>query len=146
MKFEFFLPLQIEPKQGDRSCLLRAKSGKQFVHHYRAAAVQRNMNALAILAAPYRPVRPLEGPVRATFCFQFPFLASHSKRFRASMQPKDTKPDLENLCKNLNDVLEASGFFHNDAQVAELTISKCWTDSPGVHVRLETIDPVHPIQ
>jgi crossover junction endodeoxyribonuclease RusA len=140
VSIEFFIAYQIQPKQGDRSRIIGSK-GKSFVQHYQPAKVRNNARDLALLMAPHRPATPLEGPLRMELTFQWSWPKSMSKRKRArGLVYRETKPDCENLLKQLNDVMERSGFFRNDAQIADLHVRKVWTDSPGVQVTLSRLE------
>lgn len=110
------VPLEAEPKQGDRSRIVTGK-GKSFVAHYQPAKVKQFSRNLAALLAPHRPKEPLDGPVCIEIVFGYPWPASASKRSReAGIAPKTTKPDLDNLEKAIMDVLQSSGFIVNDSR------------------------------
>jgi|CXWL01.1.fsa_nt_gi Holliday junction resolvase RusA-like endonuclease len=143
MSLEFFVPCNIEPKQGDRVRIASTKAGKRFAMHYTPGKVKRNAGNLAAIIAPHRPSEPLRGPLKLSVIFQYAWRAGASKKAReAKLQPKDKKPDLDNCIKQLLDVMQSCGFFVNDSQVADLHAKKVWTTTPGVFVKLETIvDP-----
>jgi len=75
-------------------------------------------NAERIMADLYahRPGKPIEGPVEVHIvCNYGP---------RTIWQWRTKAPDVENVAKQVNDCLEAIGFFANDAQVARLVVEK----------------------
>lgn len=136
---EFFIPCVIVAKQGDRS-MIAGKAGSRWIRHYTPSAVKANANELARLMAPYRPVVPLCGPIRLEILAGFPWRKSESKSRRlAGCQPKDTKPDADNIAKQVCDVLQRSGFFANDSQIASLLVSKVWCDAPGLQVVISKV-------
>lgn len=49
-------------------------------------------------------------------------------------EPKTTKPDVDNLAKLILDAMTKSRYWKDDNQVAELSISKHWSEIPGVYV------------
>jgi Holliday junction resolvase RusA-like endonuclease len=121
---EMFVPMLLEPKQSDRSRIIRTKSAA----------------TMASLIAPWVPARPLEGPLRLTVDFYYPWRKSESKKAQAGgMLAKTTKPDIDNLFKNLADTMQASCFFVNDSQLADVRIRKWWHRHPGIEVKLETV-------
>lgn len=137
---EFFVPCNIEPKQGDRVRIAQSKGGKRFAMHYTPGKVKKNAGNLAAIIAPHRPAEPMQGPLRLSVIFQYAWRASESKKTKEKpFAYKDKKPDIDNLMKQISDVLQATGFVVNDAQFADVTLKKVWTVTPGVHVRIETI-------
>lgn len=137
----FTIPYICKAKQGDRARVIAAKSGRTFVQHYPTAETRENAESLASLIVPHRPDMPMAGPVRLDLTFRFPWRKSDSRKQRqAGSRPKDTKPDWDNLGKQVSDVLEASGFFANDSQIAEVHLVKLFTDSPGIDVVLQELE------
>lgn len=83
---------------------------------------------------------PVEGPMSLELDLVWPFLTSHSKRFRA--QPVawyTTKPDCDNLAKAITDQMVRAGYFANDARIAVLTVTKRHGEQPGVRIVLRTL-------
>lgn len=129
---EFFIPFEVQPKQGDRSCVLNGR-----VKHYQPKKVTSNANALVLLSNQYRPLEPLTGPLKMELRFYSNWRTSDSKKVRATGKAyQDTKPDWDNLCKQICDCLQASGFFKNDSQLADIHVMKLRTNTPGVFVKL----------
>lgn len=136
MEVSFEIPYTVKAKQGDRSGVARPKGRKPFVRHWTPDDVAKNAENLAALVAPYRPAKPLEGPLYLLLRVHYPWRKAESKKRRERAQWKDTKPDVDNIAKQLCDVLQASGFFVNDAQIACLTVKKLWTERPSVVVKI----------
>lgn len=140
MIVEFTIAWVVEPKQGGMTRII-SSGGKHFARRYQPVKVKRNAETLALLMAPHRPAVPLDGPIRAHYEFKYGWLSSHGKKVRALGKLwKDTRPDTGNLAKNLEDVLERTGFVTNDARICAVRIEKYFCDSPGLFVRLTTID------
>ena len=137
----FEIPFTLAAKQADRSRIATGRGGKQFVHHYQPSKVTNNAKSLAALCAPHRPAVPLDGPLSMELYVVFPWLQKHSPRHRKSgLLPKDTKPDWDNLGKQISDVLAACGFYTNDSRLSDVRIRKRFGDTPYVQV---TIDQDH---
>ncbi len=131
----FSIPFAVGAKQGDRSRVVTPRTGKPFVRHYPDPKTKRNAQALEALCLPYVPAQPLEGPLCVKLHAYYPWRKSESKRNRARGEiPKDTKPDADNIAKQVLDVLEAMGFFANDSQVTHLEVHKAWTVRPSLAV------------
>jgi len=112
---QFRIPMLPEPKQGDRSCIVRGPGGRQFIHHYTPSKVKKNADALYLFACQYRPSTPFKGPVWLSLTFRYPWRKKDSRKVRAlNERPKDTKPDWDNLCKQVCDVLQRAGYFRDD--------------------------------
>ena len=76
----------------------------------------------------------ISGPVRLKLTFVMPIPKSASKKTRhlmlANMIRHTTKPDLTNLTKLLEDVLEKANVFSNDSQVVEHDTVKIYGEIP----------------
>ena len=132
----FVIPWQVQPKQADRA--VRAGA---FIRHYQPKRVTDNAKALILLAAQHAPKEPMEGPLRLTVTFEFPWRASESKKRRESGPMwKDTRPDVDNLTKQLADALESAGFFTNDAQIAYLEVCKLFGFAGRTLVEIEELE------
>ena len=137
---DFFIPHIARPKQGDRVRVVAPKKGKPFAAHYTPKDVKENAAVLAALMRPFVPAKPLEGPLSLALVFVFSWRKSESKKNIAmGSRWKDTKPDCDNLQKNICDVMERMGFYVNDSQLADVHVRKLWADSPGVDVSLREL-------
>ena len=139
---EFFVPYEVKPK-GNSKKIVRMGRFTKLVEPPKSKA---NAAALTMLCAAHSPAKPLDGPVAASYRFQYAWRVQDTKR-RAKGKlpttvPKDTSPDLGNLVKQLDDVMEAGGFVANDAQIWMHSVSKVWADRPGVWVKLEAMGDV----
>ena len=84
---------------------------------------------------------PYIGPVSVHIEFSYPWRKAEPKKNRVDGRKwKNTKPDLDNSAKTLIDCLAKRGHFSDDAQIAELTVMKVWSDSPGTRIKIEPLD------
>lgn len=118
--------------------ILKRRDGSQFVGRSmdsKATAVRQ------FLAAHFnlnRPPSRFEGPVRLRIEWVSPWRSAEPKRERAKGEKLcDRRPDCDNLCKLVLDVLTQAGFWVDDAQVADLRLVKKWGDRPGIGIRIE---------
>jgi crossover junction endodeoxyribonuclease RusA len=93
-----------------------------------------------------RPWWPMTGAIEVTLDFVFPHPKSHYGTGRnagvlkaTAPLHKATKPDSDKLARAALDAIVAAGVLRDDAQVAELHVSKTYGDQPGLHVRVEAI-------
>lgn len=82
----------------------------------------------------FKPSRKLRGPLRLYVKWCYPMRNS-----KVDGQYKDTKPDLDNAQKLLQDCMTSVGFWCDDAQIASLICEKFWADIPGIYIRVEKI-------
>jgi len=128
---EFFIPVKVLPKQS-------ARFGKG--HARRDPRIDANAKALAAYAMQYKPAAPLEWALRVHLTFHHSWTCRHSARTqRAGRQWKATRPDLDNLAKQVLDVLESAGFYDDDGQIADLHLRDFYADDDGVQVLIEEL-------
>ena len=126
---------------------MRARHGRTkggFSVTYKAAAQRQAENNLIGLLAQHRPAVPLEGPVhlKMTAFLPIPMSWSGKKITQAEtgrLRPT-TKPDLDNLAKNLKDCLTVTGFWRDDKQVTDLTATKRYNDGQGPRWEVEILE------
>lgn len=143
----FWSPVAVAPKQSARWFIQRRR-GKTVRGFRRDRRVERNAQQLAAYARQHAPAAPLAGPLRLRLIVvSAPRVADRNEAGAnwACWRWRDSKPDLDNLTKQICDVLEHCGYFAvGDQQVVELSAMKCWhARGPGVLVELERIDPWH---
>lgn len=127
---EFSIPYEVQPKQSMRAGIVNGK-----IRTWQPSKVTRNANRLALHAALHRPPAPLDGPLFLFVTFRWPWPKSAPKWQRdLGRYPRDTKPDFDNCCKQVCDVLETAGYYLNDSQIAEATIRKVWADQGGIEI------------
>lgn len=91
---------------------------------------------------------PMDGPVSVTLSFLFARPASHV-RTNGAVKPSApsvvaVRYDVDNLAKAVLDVLTTRRVWHDDAQVARLTVTKAYAALPmtaGCFVTIATLEP-----
>ncbi len=108
------------------------------VRFFKKAKVRIAEDFLAFLLRPHVPEAPFTGPVALEARWTFPYRKSERKAtVRAGLEvPHTSRPDLDNLEKNLLDVMTRLRFWEDDSQVADKRTSKCWGPRPGIWVRV----------
>jgi Holliday junction resolvase RusA-like endonuclease len=98
--------------------------------------------ALGIAASEVRPKVIISGPISVKLEFVFPRTKSmiwkNKPMFRV---PKDTKPDIDNLCKSVFDALNGI-LFVDDSQICECRASKyiaSGNEQPRVIITIEAM-------
>lgn len=129
---EFFEPL-IPPNVTHNDLMAVArKGGKAAI--IKSAALNSVESKWESYLAKHAPQKPLEGPIVAEVRICWPTGGNH-----AQGEPKDTKPDLDNVEKTLWDVMQKLGYFKGDQQIVYKTTSKMWSDPAGIYVRMEEV-------
>lgn len=135
----FHLPIT-PPKATSQSAgkrLVVVNGRPMFFKNQKAQSAE---NDLTLLASKHAPPVPLEGPLSLSIDFAFPWRASEpKKRIALGRVPHTSKPDCSNIVKMLEDVLTKLGFWKDDSQVAELHVSKAWSDKVGITVEIKPI-------
>lgn len=133
------ITINIIPKAQMRARHGRTKTGASVT--YKAEAQRRAEDNLCAALMPYRPERPLEGPLSLKVTAYLPVPMSWSgKRISLAETGKllpATKPDLDNLCKHICDSLTAIGFWLDDKQVVKLEAGKLYNDGAGPRWEIE---------
>jgi len=80
---------------------------------------------------PHRPAVPFEGPLRVNVTFLFP-----TKNKKLWGYAKATRPDVDNIAKLFLDCMTACGFWHDDSQIASLTLRKGYNSNAIVLVEV----------
>ena len=89
------------------------------------------------LLLPHQPSAPFDGSVSLIVTFIWPWLKSHSNKFKAQgLQFHTSKPDCTNFIKTLEDRLVALRFITDDRSVADLRVRKFWGHRPGIKVEI----------
>jgi Holliday junction resolvase RusA-like endonuclease len=80
----------------------------------------------------HKPPAPVDGPLCVTLAFTLPRPASLPKRVE---YPMAHRRDVDNLAKGVMDAA-AGLIYRDDAQIVDLSVSKRFGASPGVHIRV----------
>ena len=104
----------------------------------RILALKREAASAAVATAV-----PLSGPVGVTFGYYFPATqegAADMRRHGVAMRRKTSKPDVDNIGKNLLDCMTRAGFFTDDSAVALIHAEKFEvTGRPRISVRVRQL-------
>ncbi len=139
---EFFykcIPSTTTAQAGNRIFFNR-KTGRQFIgKDPKTKAVQKEYG---LAFSKWKPKLPLSGPLKLEVEIIWPFKKATPKYVRARGKVhRDTKPDCDNIMKQISDALEWAGYFHvGDQQISELTCKKFHGEDSGIKVRLEELE------
>lgn len=113
----FILPITPTAQQRPR----HARIGGHDVT-YKSESQKANERTLEAYLLPHRPKTPLSGPLELSFCAIFPIPRSWTKKRReAALWGRmwhTSKPDTDNIAKQLKDAMTRLGFWQDDRQVA----------------------------
>lgn len=135
-----------------RAFAMRMGNGKFQARVFDAGTAEGWKSCVVAAAHPHRPAKPIDGPVSLELNFIFRRPKAHYYTGKRANEVRDNapfemvgKPDADNLAKAVMDAItQFGGFWHDDAQVAHLVITKEYTaegSSPGVVVRIQHSEP-----
>ena len=121
--------------------IITPKDGrKAFVGKYDSGKAKQAKNTMASLFQNHRPLFTFQGPVSLTVTYAYPWRKSEPKKNRVKgWKYCDTKPDCDNLSKQLCDVMTDLNFWNDDSQVAALHFIKIWSDNPRIEVKIKDL-------
>ena len=136
---EFFIKCN-PPKstaQGS-STILKRRDGSMFVGKFANSKAKKVQSDLMSLFRPHVPENPFEGPVELSVTWTYPWRKSETKKRMAEQWlPCDKRPDVDNLCKMLFDIMTRLNYWRDDSQVSNLHFIKGWGDYPGIGIVIE---------
>lgn len=102
--------------------------------HYKAKEQTNYEDNIAGLIKEHIPDKPLEGALRLTVFVHVKIPESKPKWWKEAaekgfIKPEST-PDCDNILKNIADIMEQTGFYHNDKQIYSTTIQKFYSVKP----------------
>jgi len=108
------------------------------VRFFTKKKVRQSENFLAALLSMHVPDVPFSEPVAVTVRWTFPWRKSERKSVTRAGEPIPhvSRPDLDNLEKNLLDVLTRLRFWTDDSLIATKLTSKWWGPNPGIDVTI----------
>lgn len=133
---EFFIPM-IPPQTTHQQKKVRVvmnKQGKHVPQFYEPEDLKAARAKLMGALGKHIPKKTYESAVRLIVKWCFPLIGKHKNG-----EYKQTKADLDNLQKLLNDCMTDLGFWVDDALVASLITEKFWADLPGIYIKIEVI-------
>ena len=141
MKLQLTIQGTPTPKQSARFRIVKGKKG-DFVSSYQKKSVKDSAKSIALQIKTQLPngFTPFDKPIAADILFVFPPLKSFSKSKIAALKAgeiiyKDTKPDNDNLAKNLFDPMEKL-VFTNDSRIAKMRVQKIYGFEPRTEVTM----------
>ena len=136
---EFFAPCNPPTVTNQQHRFTKTKDGR--IYSYRT---QRQKDAIALLngvLSPYVPPEPFTGALSVAVSIRYPFRISEpERRKKLGLLPKTTRPDADNLQKELQDVMTQLGFWKDDSQIFDLRVSKYWAETPGIKISITEYD------
>ncbi len=132
MTIRFFLPMRL-PSVTHQEQQVAVRSGKP-IFYFPPDLREARSKFLAALA-PYRPEKPIKGPVRlmVKWCYQ-------EDGKHPAGQWKTTRPDTDNLLKLFKDCMTKAGFWKDDAQVASDICEKFYDAHEGIFVQVDELE------
>lgn len=135
MTFDRGMPTGTAQQKGEQ---IRYKfvNGKRvpYVHHFKKQSVNDSRVQFILGLCPYKPKEPSDKPIRLTINLYFDV-----KNKKLWGQYKTTRPDCDNYVKELTDVMTQLKFWHDDAQVVELKVSKRYADAAWISITVEEL-------
>lgn len=116
--------------------ILKTKNGRFFIGKKTNSNAKSTQNELFNLLYPYRPEQPLEKPLRVEIKWVYPYRKSEPKKNRTAEKYCDTRPDVDNICKLLFDMMTRIGFWIDDSQIADLHFIKVWDNKPRIEIKI----------
>lgn len=139
---KFFIKC-IPPKSTAQASLriMKRKDGTQFVGKFAKSKGKKTQNELMTLLGEFVPPAPLEGALRVSVEWTYPWRKAESKKNRAiGYLSCTTRPDVDNLCKLLFDCMTRLGYWGDDSLIADLRFRKGWGDRCGIGIEIEEIE------
>lgn len=133
----FTLPI-VPPKTTSQMKRLVIVRGKPVFFKNRAGVAAEN-DYLSLLEK-HKPAAPLCDAVELAITFTWPHLSGTSAKRLGERIPKTTRPDADNLVKQLADCLVKLQFIRDDGQIARLILEKFHGPEPGVTIRLDPFE------
>lgn len=127
-----FIPMKKLTTATDQEKGFNRKTGKVF----RKPQAEQDRQKLMDLLSQYVPDQPLVNvPIAITVIWCFPIIGEHWNG-----EPKKTRPDTQNMCKGLFDVMTKLGFWDDDSRIADEHYLKCYSDIPGLYIEFHEIE------
>ncbi|WP_057871096.1 RusA family crossover junction endodeoxyribonuclease [Liquorilactobacillus ghanensis] len=129
---QFFVPMKKIPTVTHQEKQVSVVKGKPVF--YEPAELRNARQLYMDMFGQYTPEQKMPGKVRMTIKYCFPLKGKHGDG-----EYKDTKPDLDNMTKLVQDCLTKLGFWKDDRYVVSLIAEKFWAQMPGIFIRIEDV-------
>lgn len=117
----FTIPIIPAAQMRSRHRMLKTKSGKVISLTHKAKEQQRYEDQIIAVILNHRPFRAMQGPVTLSITAYLPIPRSWSAWKQEAADKHiivpTSKPDLDNLQKNIMDCLTKSSYWRDDSQV-----------------------------
>jgi len=136
---EAFIPCEVPTRTAQQkgACVVQGK-----IRFFTKKVVKEAEKQWRTILLPYVPATPFTGPIRLEITLHFPWRKGDSKlKAQFRVVPIDTRPDAENIFKACGDQMTVLGFWKDDSQIAELTVRKFRSDTPGLHLKIQPSTP-----
>lgn len=134
----FFIAMKVPTKTYQSGKRVTCRQGKPIF--YEDEALKALRAKLTAKLALYAPKTEIDGAIQLNvkWCFELTKGKYHG-------QPKDTKPDVDNMQKLIKDCMTDTGFWHDDAQVVCEIAEKYYSEVPGVYISVDKIPSLNMI-
>lgn len=82
------------------------------------------------------PEVPFNKAIQVVTKWCFPIKAKHYNG-----EPYTNKPDADNLCKALYDIMTDLGYWKDDKQIYSSITEKFWAERPGIYIEIKEVKP-----
>lgn len=127
---EFFMDM-IPPTATHQQKGCTFKNGKRIYYNRANGDAEEKLKAYL---AKHIPKTPFKYAIRLEVKWCFPI-----NDVQTNGEPYTKKPDVDNLCKALLDIMTKLGFWKDDKQVYELYIGKYYSERPGIYIRISEV-------
>lgn len=124
---EFFMDM-IPPTATRQQRGCAAVNGKRVYYDRSNGGAEAKLTAYL---AQHIPDKPYTGAVQVVIKWCFPLKAKHR-----NAEPHTSRPDADNLCKSLLDIMTRLHYWGDDRQIYSLVCEKFWADRPGIYIRI----------
>lgn len=136
----FTIPLIPKAQMRGRSFVKKTKTGKYYSGIHKATEQDTYEGQLMGLLERHRPPEPLEGAIKLKVEVYLPIPSSKSDWWKEAASKciinHTTKPDLDNLVKNIKDCMTMVGFYHDDRQIVIIDAAKFYSKNPRWEIEL----------
>jgi Holliday junction resolvase RusA-like endonuclease len=131
----------IPPKATHQASLriMKRRDGGQFIGKFANSNGKKAQTSLMSMFMPYKPQKPLEGALKLSVVWVYPYRATEPKKNRTGLIPCTTRPDSSNLIKMPEDILTKLGFIQDDSQFSEIEFKKFYGENPYIEVSISKI-------
>lgn len=108
---------------------------------YKPKNVVSAENLLMTALFPHKPSEPFGGALSVSIRFFFAYRKTEKKSITNSgiIIPKLTKPDLDNMSKNVLDAMTRLGFWQDDALICDLNLQKFYAPQGKISFKIEQL-------